>query len=255
MNMVFYLLPHQDDETFVIPKITSDVRSGNICIFFYLTTHALPLVAKRRNDESRNFLKRLGIKDSQIYFIGQELNILDGCLHNHIGDVAERIKYHIGFQTGMLGGSIIEYVTPAFEGGHQDHDVAFVLASYLTKHWPAAVLEYFMYNGFRTKGRFYRVASPYAVSKTVDYVYRWTDLKALFLVPLIFTSQAKTMLGLWPFIFFKSLFRPLAMRRSMSFVEEAFHHQSSPLYERWNRITYKEFSAAVYQFISKIEKK
>jgi hypothetical protein len=137
--------------------------------------------------------------------------------------------------------SDMEIVCPAYEGGHQDHDAISLLGRALAKRWRAVFLEFFLYHGYGTKGRFYLVASPLPGKLLKKYRYTLTDWLQLLKVPIVYKSQKMSMLGLWPIIILKAIFTPLVLREILpdSFIVD--RHVEVPLYERWRRVTQEEF--------------
>ncbi len=243
MKRIVYLLPHQDDEVFLIPKIRSDLALAEQVLFFFLTeSHLSEQLTERRIKESQCFLKHLKVEESQIYNIGKILHIADGKLHQSLNAATALIK-EILLKTSNEQEAQITLVSPAFEGGHQDHDAAFVLAQRLNQKWPGPLLEYFMYHGYGTRGKMYKVAAPLSAQAVVKFKYKIEDYWLLLRVPLFYPSQGKAMLGLWPFLLMKSLYQPLTFRLS----ERGQHleHEEVPMYERWGRLTYGEFMLEV----------
>jgi LmbE family N-acetylglucosaminyl deacetylase len=89
----------------------------------------MPAGASRneRDNESRVCLMRLGVEEEQIIFLGTESRIPDGHLVNHLEQcfwsLVEKTKNH----------AFAEIYTPAWEGGHQDHDAAFLIGLALAR--------------------------------------------------------------------------------------------------------------------------
>ena len=118
---IFFFFPHQDDEIGVT-NIISDYCELNYNVFcIYLTSS--PTISKERNDESKKFLIHLGVKKSNIIFLGTKLRILDGNLINKLNESYTAIKKDILTKKN----SFDEVYTPSFEGGNPDHDASFVI--------------------------------------------------------------------------------------------------------------------------------
>ncbi len=237
---VIYILPHNDDEIFVIPKIREDLKNQNNLIFFYL------MKDERRLNESITFLTGLGVKQENIISLGKKLNIHDGSVYLHLSPLFNEFCH----QLKQLG-TINEIICPAYEGGHHDHDATSVLARRLAKEFSSQVVEFYLYNGYGTSGKFYNVAFPINVKKAYLLSYRFIDRVSLFFVPFIYRSQLLAMLGLLPFLFFKSIVRPLTLNYLQNDFLEIVAHTETPLYERWPRITHKEFMIAYQIFINR----
>jgi hypothetical protein len=224
-----YFLPHFDDEVFVIPKIRKDILSGKSPFFIFFMSSNI------RANESVVFLKKLGVKKENIIFIGEKFNALDGVLLNYLPMFYSELSLIFDQISDM------EIVCPAYEGGHQDHDAISLLGRALAKRWRAVFLEFFLYHGYGTKGRFYLVASPLPGKLLKKYRYTLTDWLQLLKVPIVYKSQKMSMLGLWPIIILKAIFTPLVLREILpdSFIVD--RHVEVPLYERWRRVTQEEF--------------
>lgn len=236
---VLYILPHHDDEIFVIPKIRHDLKAGSIVKIFFLTKSELRL------KESKKFLKHLGVNPEDIISTGDELQILDGNIHLGIHKIYQQLNSFLSTFS-----NIQEIVCTAYEGGHHDHDMASVLARTLAINHQTKVLEFYLYNGHGTKGKFYKVASPIMLSKKMTYKYSFHDFIALFFAPFFYLSQPSAMAGLWPFLILKVLMRkPLTLNLLDTGLNE-YKPQASPLYERWGRISQKELLIIQANFLN-----
>ena len=244
---ILFLLPHQDDEVFIGPRISFELSRGSTSYFVYLTDGVITREGSPvRDDESRTFLKRLGIAEEQIIFLGTESHIPDGDLVNHLEKcfelLLERIKGH----------AFTEIYAPAWEGGHEDHDAAFLIGLALTRRLRLEnnFWQFYTYNGFNTRGRFFRVMHPLPnnlqrVGRKLKFSEGLAVLKSMFL----FKSQRKTWLGL----FLQTLIHLLFVRR------EVFHrgaaeqlaapaHEGGLLYERRKRMSYTDFRKKAQKF-------
>ena len=236
---IIYILPHFDDEIFVIPKITRDIKDGhNLKFYFLMKSH-------ERIKESKNFLHTLGVKSSDIESVGDKLNIFDGTIHLHLDKLFQELFSKLNEQQ-----QISEFVCTAYEGGHQDHDAASLLTRSLALKFQSRVLEYYLYNGSGKRGKLYNVAFPINLIKPLFINYSLGNLMSLSKVPLFYRSQAKAMLGLLPFLLFKAVFFRKLILNSLEFNQLNIHdHLTTPMYERWNRITLDEFKMANKNFI------
>lgn len=241
-----YLLPHQDDESFVLPKIIFDVREKDEIFFFFLTENKSPAQAQVRRKESERMLNLLGIDRQHVFFLGSELRIFDGELHFSLKKVYSYLESFL-LKRDFFS---VEVVCPAYEGGHQDHDAAFIVAYALCKQKKIdKVYEFFMYHGLRTRGKFYEVAQAASSGQHFFIKYTWSLRRILCMVPWIYQSQYKTMLGLWPFLFFKALFRHLDLRVSDSDAIQIPSFGNVPMYERWGRVSFEIFDQHTQEFI------
>jgi hypothetical protein len=235
---VIYILPHYDDEIFVIPKIECDLKNKCNVIFFYLMKSSLRL------QESIKFLTSLGVTKQNIYSLGELLNIQDGSVHLSLATLFQELISQL-----KQFGPIIEFVCTSFEGGHHDHDATSILTRVLAKKLNSKVSEFSLYNGYGTRGKFYNVASPRNIKKNVKIHYSASNYLSLLCVPFVYRSQVKAMLGLLPLLFFKSLFNPLTLNQLEYDQLDFGEHKESPLYERWKRISLQEFQIAQSDFL------
>lgn len=236
---VAYILPHHDDELFIIPKISSDLKAHKNVYVFYLMNASLS--SPIRSSESLIFLKRLGISSDNIIFVGNNLQARDGQIHTVLSEIYSIMK------TCFQQNYIQEIVCPAYEGGHQDHDSAAVIARALGNYFQIKITEFYLYNGMKTKGKFYRVAFP--LSKTnMGLNFSFNDVKHLLMGPLTYRSQWSAMLGLMPPLIITALLSLIfgvklkinQIAPPYNFPQFSIKH--IPLYERWKRMTYIELT-------------
>ncbi|HEY8270711.1 MAG TPA: PIG-L family deacetylase, partial [Pseudobdellovibrionaceae bacterium] len=136
MKLAAYILPHQDDESFLIPKIRSDIADEAEPIFYFLTKSAISEeMASTRQSESKEFLSLLGVKEKNILFLGQTHSILDGTVVDHLSLLKTKLSILIQKHIDSTNATSIEIICPAFEGGHHDHDAAFILSRALAKQF------------------------------------------------------------------------------------------------------------------------
>jgi LmbE family N-acetylglucosaminyl deacetylase len=142
MHSVF-VFAHQDDEIAFVSRMRRCERTT--CV--YLTDGASRVAAGVRNAESRRVLGTLGVTDTRFTAC-----VRDGELPDHLADALrtlEREVEHAG-----------EVVTLAWEGGHQDHDAAHLVAAVFAKRRGIPCIEMPLYNGHGTRGPFFRVQHP-----------------------------------------------------------------------------------------------
>jgi LmbE family N-acetylglucosaminyl deacetylase len=246
MKTVIYILPHQDDETFLIPKIRLETLLRAPQFIFFLTKSAVsPNLSLIREAESTTFLKSLGVQEKNILFLGSSLSVLDGTVIDNFLRLKEELINAIRQVLSRSQSEDVEFVTTAFEGGHHDHDAAYILTRHMANEFKAETKEVFLYNSYRRPGKLYRVAAPYGQGHYESYIYTPSDIFALLRVPLVFKSQWKAMLGLWPFLFFKSFFRPLRVRVTKYSNNLEMTHKYVPMYEKWGRTTMSEFNSKI----------
>jgi len=161
MKNILFIIPHPDDEIVGSCIILRNfLISGKRIVIFFLTNGVLSKESmwpwKRRKyeelvslrvDEMKNSLNFLGVND----FIFQ--NIPTRTLKNNISETYFKIKKIISSK------NIDTIFCPAYEGGHQDHDVANFICSRLINF--CRVFEFSEYNFFKN-----RINSNFFIEKT-----------------------------------------------------------------------------------------
>jgi hypothetical protein len=244
-NVSVFLFAHQDDEVFAQVFLRQALQEGAVfCIF--CTRAPDNEMAHRRRLESERGLKALGLSEKDIFFLGDELGIIDAHLPGSIGLLLQRmIELLVPLNVDAV------YV-PAWEGGHHDHDALAVAGFALQNYFQTTVAlnQYSLYHGERTSGKFFQVLTPLSsqLGKAKKFGLTIKDSLAIIFSILYYPSQWKTWLGLAPVILFHVLFRravflvPLA-RESLL----CWPHQGALLYERYGRIERQEFLEVLSQ--------
>jgi len=197
------LLAHQDDE-FAAQKLIEDAVEQGVRVFCAFLTMAPDVsVNARRNQESLRVLSRLGVAAQDVFFVGEQLNVLDGRMACHLNDVA------IWVQRSLTDHEPVHIWIPAWEGGHPDHDAlhAVVVEVAAKVGLLERVLQFPLYNGWRCVGPWFRVLQPlpengpvFAVS--LSWAARWRYLCNC----LSYPSQLSTWVGLFPFVLLRMVF-------------------------------------------------
>jgi LmbE family N-acetylglucosaminyl deacetylase len=243
---ILFICAHQDDEVFVRSRISLALRGGVAPYFVYLTNGTVKGSSAIRDHESRRFLGQLGVAAKQIFFLGTEFRIPDGELVSHLQTcfalLLEHVKEHV----------FTEIYAPAWEGGHQDHDAAFLLGLALARHLRLEnnFWQFYLYNGFNTRGRFFRVVYPLPCNlQRIERKLAFSEGLAALKSILVFKSQRKTWLGLFPQLLIQLLFirREIFHRGSLQQIA-APAHEGGLLYERWKRMAYTDFKKKALQF-------
>ena len=148
---VLILAAHPDDEVVGLStKIRELIREGNFVYIFFLTNGVISknsrwfwekknykFLLNKRINELRESMKFFKVKKYKVQQINSRM-VKDNLLKtfNSIKNIIKKYKIKIVF-------------TPAYEGGHQDHDLANFLASKFKNY--IKVLEYSEYNYFNQK--------------------------------------------------------------------------------------------------------
>jgi LmbE family N-acetylglucosaminyl deacetylase len=119
-----FIFAHPDDEFGVFFALEQALARGAQVRCLYLTDGAFASQsAARREAETRDVLTRLGTPESVIHFIGGERGYGDGQLVRHLSGALDAVA-------SLLDpvADITAIHMHAWEGGHQDHDAAHLIA-------------------------------------------------------------------------------------------------------------------------------
>jgi len=244
---VLFILAHQDDEVFFSTRIEREVQQGHVVWCAFLTDGSgRGTDPRRRNEESRRVLTRLGVPTDRMLFAETGGAAPDGELPRHV-------ESSLAGLCGALEGVTLHRVyTAAYEGGHQDHDAAHLVAlgfarrrGLVRRTWQMS-----LYNGFGTPWRFFRVLHPlpgarHRGTRRLPLAAAWRHA----LLPASYPSQWRSWAGLWPGYLIQ---RGMLRRETLLCVDPARvrerPHPGPPLYERRTGWTYAAFRAATAEF-------
>ena len=245
-NLSVFLFPHQDDEYFIGPRVRYEIARGKVVRCIFLTRSPNDQLNRARNDESLKYLARLGVPQENIYFLGTSQSVMDGFLVEHLRAAQEQVLAWLGFEVPH------RIYIPAWEGGHQDHDAAHLLGVSLGKRLGCPAWQFYTYNGYRTRWKFFRVMSP-PREPMVGGSRRRLGCRELWKHAWScwgFRSQWKTWVCLFPFCFFKFMFKRVEVLDPVNLEQlEARPHSGDLLYERHGRLTYREFCLRARDFL------
>lgn len=195
--MNLFLFAHQDDEYGVYPLLERLVASGESIKVIYLTSGTLDgQPSLQRNRESTGVLARIGISDAHIHFPGAELGLPDGKLFQHAERAAKAMQEHL-----EAGEKPTRIFTPAWEGGHQDHDATYIIACYLAQVFSCldTSRQFPLYHGRGLPGSLWHTFSPLLENGPVESVRMTCRQRLRYLrLCLSYHSQWRTWLGLYP---------------------------------------------------------
>lgn len=237
------MLAHQDDEFAVSTRIARELASGHRVACVFLTDGAARGCAPARRDaESLRALRRLGVDPGWVRFPGGPGRVPDGRLPLHLGRGLALLEQ------AVQGLGIRRIYTLAYEGGHQDHDAAHLIAlafarrhGLLERTWQAP-----MYHGAGRPGRLFRVHAPLRENgRPLERRLGRAEALRHALLALSYPSQWRTWLGLFPGFAWS---RGLRRREWLQPVDRAAFrrrpHAGPLLYERLFGFAYEEFAAA-----------
>jgi len=248
---VLCVLAHQDDELVMSPRIARDVASGHRVSCVYLTDGSAGEAASDQRDaESLRVLAALGVDPGCVHFLGSRHAIPDGELPLHLG-TARRLLEDVARDVPVR-----RVYTMAYEGGHQDHDAAHLVAlafahsrGLVGRTWQLP-----MYHGFRRPWILFRVSDPLHRGKGV-LQRRLAPMEGLrhSLLMRHHSSQWRTWVGLAPGL----VWGRAAMRREwlLPVDTEAVRIRPHPgplLYERLFGFSYDTFREAAERELDRV---
>ena len=249
-----FIFSHQDDEFGVFWEISKLTNNDQEVSVVYLTSgNRKGDENKIRNAESVKVLGTLGVSKSNIYFLGQELRIPDGCLPDFMDGASvavAKLIHSIGVLTAL-------YV-PAWEGGHQDHDAAHLVGVVLAKRYKLAekVYQFPMYRANEKGVPFFSLFSPLVKNGKVfrdpyTWCYRFKFIRAF----LNYRSQTKTLLGLFPFFLYYQLVIGDQILQTAS-IDRVYEkpHLGMLLYEKRKTYCWSDFAKNSDEFIGRHSK-
>ncbi|HEV8434651.1 MAG TPA: PIG-L family deacetylase [Thermoanaerobaculia bacterium] len=224
-----FVFAHQDDEIAFASRIRLCIARGDRVRCVYLTDGASRVAASVRNNESRRALATLGVTEVEFASVAA-----DGALPDHLEDALAALT------------PADEIYTLAWEGGHQDHDAAFVVAAAFADRHGIPCTELPLYNGDHTIGPLFRVNHPIGKGWTSRPITQREKL-ANVLLTRFYRSQRSTWLALAPLMLLAPAveFTRAADLRRVSRPP----HQGRLFYERRFRYPYSRFAERAEAFL------
>ena len=234
MNILF-VFAHQDDEIAGATRMLRARRNGDRVQCAYLTDGAFRASSATRNEESRRALARLGVTD--ILFAASP----DGNLPEHVHEALVFLESRVA--------EVDEVYTLAWEGGHQDHDAAHVVALAFAQRRGLPCHEMPLYNGHHSPRSLFRVMHPFGEGWITRRVSLADGLRVIALLPL-YESQRKTWLGLFPETFLKLVIaRREFIRNADPQRLTSKPHEGLLFYERRFGYPYERFARATAELM------
>ena len=247
------ILAHQDDEFGVFNRISSFNNKKDIFIF-YMTSGVKKILSPKKNNfrdlESIKVLKKLGVQEKNIFFIGRKLLVKPNNLYMKMSSVYKELFYIIK----NLEGEKIIY-SHSLEGGHEDHDACYYLTKKILCNLNSVkrAYQFPLYHGKNLPFIFFKVLNTISENGKVSMRYiKFRDrLKFIFLL-FLYKSQKKIWIGLYPFIIFKYFFYK---NDSVQTIKKDYKvrrpHYGKLLYEKRGFCKYRKFENKILKFITK----
>ena len=254
MKNHIFLFSHQDDEIAIFKTIKDLINTNKNVLIIYLTNGNTSKSENtnfilRRENESKKVLKKLGVSERNIFFIGKKLKVKSYNLLNHLEKTYDELTNFID----NIDGEINIY-THAWEGGNIDHDSSYVLALKLMRNNVNIMNSYQFpfYNSYNIPFNFYRVFYPIkengkSTHLNISYKEKIQFIKFLF----HYVSPIKIWIGLYPFVIFKILINDYSYLQTIDKnVQLQKPHKNSLWYEKQNFIKFDKIIVLFNSFLS-----
>ncbi len=245
---VLWVLAHHDDEYLALPMMLRARERGEAQRFVFLTDSGKN--ARWRQRETRALLRAFDVDDQACDFVGDARRVPDGRLLHRL-DVA----FAGLFEAADRLGEVTRIVTPAWEGGHPDHDACALLAVLLRERLPnrPEIHQFSLYHGKGRIGPVFNACAPLEENGPTERVRmdgrRWRKFaRSVWRYP----SQADVWLTLWPSMFLAFLRRGFQHQRLEPARVFERPHAGKLLYERTRKLSYAEFRAAADAFVARV---
>jgi hypothetical protein len=233
-----WILAHQDDEIFALSHFE---KSNAIPIVCYLTKEISEtgISGLKRMQEAKRAWENLAPVEAKLISV---VNIsADGNLPevNLANLLQELVDLHIVWNFQRV-------ISPTFEGGHQDHDMTFIVAKKLSKTLKIEHRHFSCYSGgnsMKTSFRYFKVQKGIqcesAECTSISTIAQPAQVTKLILkFTLAYRSQWKGLLGLVPVL----VLNTLKGRTSIHTCVPTETYLSKPLYEIRNRYKSEQFN-------------
>nr|WP_255500816.1 PIG-L family deacetylase [Caulobacter sp. 17J80-11] len=239
-------MAHFDDEYCALPLLLARHRQGRRQRLLFVADYPSERVGRARFEETRALLRWLGLADDAAVHVGAGSGVRDGTVHRGLPDAWRALR------DALDGEAPEEIVTPAWEGGHADHDMCALLAVALQQSLPGRPLvrQFGLYNGAGLPGPVFRACTPLRQNGPAAVVPMTSADWAQYAAAVRFyPSQAHVWSTLWPAMFARFAghgfrWQALEPRR----VRER-PHPGPLLYERTGRASYGEVRACADAFL------
>jgi LmbE family N-acetylglucosaminyl deacetylase len=245
--LTLFILAHNDDEFFVLPRIKAAHALGQrVALVFTTDGAAYGESPQRRLAESISALAFLPNLSSTIISLGMELGVRDGTSHHSIQALWDTLAPLPEVS------NLTSIYAPAWEGGHVDHDVAHLLAVALARKTGAQLYEFSLYHGCAAPPPLFRCMQllPSAAATLQIDNLSWREAFSWLLSCRHYRSQARSFIGLIGFCIPEILGRRrLVTRRVHGYRYDQRPHRGALLYESRFKVPYETFYACTSEFV------
>ena len=253
-KLFIYLFPHQDDEIGVISSLINELRTGNEVLCFYLTKSSQGI---DRDNESINYFKHMNIyKKGRQVFLGSQIPIIDQSLSNNLQKIFNYICEAISRNEKKYNRNIT-IIAPSFEGGHPDHDSAYVIALKIIIQ--IKYLKLYTFPLYHSEGSLKGMFNAFQPLKSYknemilnkplnkDYIKLFSSL-------FIFKSQLITILVLSPFFLIRILVGFWLIDEKKNIIKFQIEKNKYKLLKPHKGIIYSEYRGWVLNYNALLEK-
>ena len=240
-----FLLAHYDDEYCALPLILQARAAGEEMLFCHTTRPRNPAARQRRQGETVAFLSHYGAPPP--LDLAADAIAEDGRSYLALRRLHAALEALLAEQP-----SIDRIVTPAWEGGHVDHDACAVLAVALAtaRHGGCRIEQFSLYQGHRLPGPLFH-GGRLLVENGPGIVIpltaqQWRSYAA---AVRFFPSQAHVWSTLWPALHFTWLRQGYAAQALEHGRVRQRPHRGPLLYERRGLARYEDVAACVDAFL------
>lgn len=243
------ILAHYDDEYCALPLLMEARAKDEPLIFAFNAPPRSDRIRARRLHETVRCLDHFGLR--QRIFLG------DGADRAFDGQLIHRLDHAFASLLNQLDGVAVDgVITPAWEGGHVDHDMCAVLSVALADHLegrtgvPCPVLQFSLYNGAGLVGPFFHGASPLARNgRTIAIRLKPRAWFAFACAVRFYPSQVRVWSTLWPATFLNYVRHGYRVQRLSKGEVSGRPHPGALLYERRGGPSYAMVAKAVSAFL------
>ena len=250
MKKSIFFLAHYDDEFGIYEDIRIHIAQKIPLHIMYLTSSNFNEGSNKiRENESLSVLKKLGVKRNQVSFVGKELSIPDLALKENLINAFIKCKLLI-----KKMGNVKTIYSPAYEGGHPDHDVLNFLCSkfILTSQLKIEGWQFPLYCGPGLIGPLFYLFKPLKKNGKVKIKkIKLVNIRLFLKLVFIYKSQIKTFLGLYPFYLIHMIFKRNAITQKIN-PNKIYNkpHAGKLLYERRKMDEFKKLKLKMNKFES-----
>lgn len=238
---IIIILPHQDDEIAILPLLDSLEEGVNLKIIF-ITKNKNQNLNIKRNKESISVLNKIGINDKDIVFLEFKNLILDKHLYKNIKEIN---KYFLSQRELFTSDKNTTIISTSFEGGHPDHDAAFLISMNIFKKMQyKKFLSFPLYNSEKSFIPFQAFTNLKKYNNQL-YFLSFSFKKSLFYFSLIFSykTQIKTVFFLLPFFIYRCFIKKkfILINHNTNENIQLRPHLGKLLYEKRGWLTFDKF--------------